>query len=928
MSDPRLESPRRPELTAETLPQTPARAIESAELSRPVEPEQHPGAPRIAGYVLTSKLGEGAYGQVWRAWQERTTKEVAVKVFLRKAGLDWLFLQREVERLARLDKHAHVVTLLDAAFDHDPPFYAMELVTGGTLAGCVNAAKPVAPKQAMEWMRQLAEALAYIHGKGLIHCDLKPGNVLIDEQGSLRISDFGQSRIFTEASAALGTLFYMAPEQAVLTEEGQPPHPDVRWDVYALGATIYALLMGHAPHATEDNRRALDEAATLAERLERYRAMVCGAGDCCRARGADLSASASPSADRERNVAASPLTKGGRQGGLFPRDAKGNRRLDPEFAAIVGKCLAPDPAERYASIADFRADLDALERNLPVSALPQTRRYRVQKFIRRNRALALSATVVSGALVLGTIGTSMMLFRARAAEQRERTERVRAEEGEAFAEKARRKAEEAREEAETVTSFLCDMLASVRPGERGREVSVRQVLDEAAQTIGEKLAHRPLVQAHLHAAIGGSYHALGLPGKAETHLTEAVAIYTRQLGPRDRRTLVGAGNLASVISARGDFAQAEASLRGTLAVQRRVLGEEHPETLASMNDLANSLSDQGRSAEAETLYRQTLEIRRRVLGPEHPETLMSMNNLASCLFAQGHHTDAETLYGQAMEIQRRVLGTEDPTTLLSTMNLASSLSAQGRYAEADTLGRQTLEIQRRVLGPEHPGTLVSTMNLASALSDQSRYAEAETLVRQTLEIQHRVLGPEHAGTLGSTRILATILSDQGRYAEAETLVRQTLEIQRRVLGEEHPDVAHSLYGLAAILVKIQRWAEAEPPCREAGSIYTARLRAEHPARRRNDNLLGGILAGLARFAEAEPLLIESYDALHNDAGTKPKNRKEMLDRFVRLYESWDAAEPGKGYAEKAAEWRAKLDELEKEQQGATQDPVQSEKEGP
>ena len=75
------------------------------------------------------------------------------------------------------------------------------------------------------------------------------------------------------------------------------------------------------------------------------------------------------------------------------------------------------------------------------------------------------------------------------------------------------------------------------------------------------------------------------------------------------------------------------------------------------------------------------------------------------------------------------------------------------------------------------------------------------------------------------------------------------------------------------------------------------------------HLLGGILSGLGRFSDAEPLLIESYEALRDDAGLPPRDRKEMLERLVRLYESWDAAEPGKGYAEKAAQWRGKLDEL-------------------
>jgi tetratricopeptide (TPR) repeat protein len=159
--------------------------------------------------------------------------------------------------------------------------------------------------------------------------------------------------------------------------------------------------------------------------------------------------------------------------------------------------------------------------------------------------------------------------------------------------------------------------------------------------------------------------------------------------------------------------------------------------------------------------------------------------------------------------------------------------------------------------------------------------------------------------------LANALGAQGRYAEAETLHRQTLEIQRSVLGAEHPHVAESLNGLAAVLEKSQQWTEAESLCRQARAIFAARLPEEHPNRRANTNLLGRILVGLGRFAEAEPLLIESYEALRNDAGLRRADRKAIVDCLIRLYESWDAAEPDKGHAETATQWRAKFEEISK-----------------
>lgn len=319
----------------------------SVDLSIPKHVTQHEAAPDVAGYVLTARLGEGAYGQVWRAWQIRTRKEVAVKVFKQHSGLDWIFLQREVERLLRLDRHPHVVTLLDAGLESDPPFYVVDLLTGGSLDQFVDPQQAAPPARAMAWTRQMCDALGYVHNKGLIHCDLKPANVLIDEQDRVRVVDFGQSRVFTESAASLGTLFYMAPEQAVVTELGKPVHPDVRWDVYALGATLFSMLTGRVPYATAANREALEQAGSLDKRLERYRAMIGG-----------------------RSVAQD--------------DVELRTRAGVELAAVVAKCMAVRPEDRYASMAEVSADIEAIAHHRPVSPLAHRKGYRFGKFVRRN----------------------------------------------------------------------------------------------------------------------------------------------------------------------------------------------------------------------------------------------------------------------------------------------------------------------------------------------------------------------------------------------------------------------------------------------------------------------------------------------------------------------------------------------------------------
>ncbi len=128
---------------------------------------------------------------------------MAVKVFTRRKGVNWIFLQREVARLIRLDKHPHIVSLLDADLTGEPAYYVMDFLEAGPLDQFVNPANPAPVEKAAKWMEEIAEALAYVHSKGLIHCDLKPANILLDEAGHVRVADFGQSRIVTDSVGKL-----------------------------------------------------------------------------------------------------------------------------------------------------------------------------------------------------------------------------------------------------------------------------------------------------------------------------------------------------------------------------------------------------------------------------------------------------------------------------------------------------------------------------------------------------------------------------------------------------------------------------------------------------------------------------------------------------------------------------------------------------
>lgn len=270
-----------------------------------LKPTAAPG--QVPGYIIRGFLGSGAFGEVWSGVDRRTGRHVAIKFYTRRSSLDLTLLSREVEKLAALSADRYVVQLLDVGWDADPPYYVMDFIPSGSLEDELSREPRISVEKAVDIFKECAVGLLHLHGKGILHCDLKPGNILLDQDHKPRLADFGQSRLSHEQTPSLGTLFYMAPEQANLQAV-----PDARWDVYALGALLYRMLTGNPPYREPGLVEKLESASGIDERLAAYR---------------DALASAPvPTAHRR---------------------APG---VDRMLADIVDRCIAVDPEKRLRSV--------------------------------------------------------------------------------------------------------------------------------------------------------------------------------------------------------------------------------------------------------------------------------------------------------------------------------------------------------------------------------------------------------------------------------------------------------------------------------------------------------------------------------------------------------------------------------------------------
>ncbi len=868
--------------------------------------ELEPGAV-FGRYVIVGVVGRGGMGVVYRARQDRPQREVALKL-IRPGWMSALLLRRfefEAELLGRL-KHPGIAQVYEAGVDAatGTPYFAMELVEGVPLTDYASR-RGLNLRQRLELFAKVCDAVQHAHARGVIHRDLKPGNILVADVGDPpepqpKVLDFGVARatdadiaattVETAVGALIGTVPYMSPEQV----SGDPAELDTRSDVYALGVVLYELLAGRLPYALE--RKLIHEAVRIIREDEPTR----------------LS-----SIDR-----------------VFRGDVE----------TIVGRSMEKEKERRYQTAAELGTDIRRYLRDEPIAARPPSAAYQLRKFARRNKALVGGVCATFVVLALGIVGTSTFALRAEA-------RRVEAVDAQTRAERAEADAEQRADELEQVAAFQEGQLSEIDAAlmgvrlrrdliERRRGVleSMRlegpeveagveefekslaginftdaslktldeNVFERALKTIDEGFDDQPLVKARLLQAVADTLETLGLLDRAMAPQEEALAIRRRVLGNEHDDTLLSMNNMGLLLVNMGLYDEAMPYLHEALETRRCALGDEHPDTLTSINNMGYLLGHTSRYDEAMPYLREALETSRRVLGDECPDTLLSISNMGYLLDKMGRHEEAMPYYREALETSRRVLGDEHPNTLISISSMGYLLDNLGRSDEAMPHYIEALKTSRRVLGDEHPNTLASINNMGGLLASMDRYEEAMPYYSEALDGFRRVLGDVHPSTLASINNMGTLLDSMGRDDEAMLYHREALETRRRVLGDVHPDTLISINNLGGLLREIGQLEQAERLGAEA--VETAR-RALPTGHWHTAVYLGHhalTLAAMERFAEAEERYIEAHALLEAALGPDHDRTITNIKSLAALYDAWHAAEPDAGHDARAAEWREKL----------------------
>lgn len=778
-------------------------------------PAAEPDGTQIGRYRIERVLGEGGASIVYLAHDDHLRRQVAVKV-LRGTGPDTRArFEAEAETLSRL-QHPNIVQIFDRGEHRAQLYLVMEYVPGGSLEQLTEH-RPQPDRDAARLVAAVARAVGAAHARGVLHRDLKPSNILLTDDGTPKVSDFGlacrldETSGLTRSGVAVGTPLYMAPEQTM----GQRAALGPATDVYTLGTLLYELLTGRPPF---EGVLAVDVMWQIAN-----------------------------------------------------RDPLPVRSLNPRAAAdletICARCLEKTPARRYRSAQDLADDLDRYLAGHPIHARPISAVGRLVRWTWRNPWLAVTSFALLVSLIGGFVA-SLVLTRWAIGERDRAEEQVRQTQAAIAAEVAQR------QQAEDVAGILEAVLMTTSPYsfDRTGELAVR--LDRAAEQLAALENLPELTRARLRMALGNTRTALGNADKGIALLAAAHTARAAELGADHRQTLDTltalvqahrlAGQLdraaelgeqllaqpaddadralrASIVGAvhleRDDGARAAQLLEEAYRLRRERLGLDSVETLTTLHFLAGAYLHLERVEAARELLVLGAQHALATLGAEYPATLALRGQLAEVHARQGRAAAARALLEPVLEGKRRRLGLEHPGTLATAGVLAGVYESLGEYDRALPLYSDLLARHAATQGED---SLVATMTrarLGIAALEARRPREALPHLERAVPRLGKLRGPDHEATVQSLSAWVRALTATNQHSRAVPLAGTLLQSARRAQPPDGLRLALALHLWGDALLWARRPDAAETPLRESLALQLEQ-EAEAVARFDTEGLLG------------------------------------------------------------------------------------------
>lgn len=755
-----------------------ARRRAAGSCSSSVIADSTPAPNSFPGYQISGPVQRGGQGLVYPAIQKSRGRKVAIKV-MREGPFagphDRARFEREVRILASL-KHPNIVTIHDSGTSAGHFYFVMDYVDGRPLDVHMAASNYSVP-ETLVLFEKIAAAVHAAHLRGVIHRDLKPGNIRIDKAGEPQILDFGLAKLSARPDGAtiatltatgqfIGSLPWAAPEQV----DGGSDRIDVRTDVYALGVILFQMLTGHFPYPVVGNMREVMDNIT---------------------------------------------------GALPSRPKSLNRAIDEEVDTIVVKCLHKEPERRYQSAGELARDVHRYLAGEPIEAKRDSSWYVLKKTIRRHRVPA----VLVAALFVVTIvfGGAMAILYARAQRQATRAERVQSYMAGIFDKLGASEGVGTISVLDVLDNIGEDTKANLKDepgvqaevmehlarlyGQYGAKQRRVQWLENALTLRKNVLADPDNVIAEVLRQLAFAYDLAGDEHKPEELFREAAERYRRHAGGPTQDEIQILAAMARFYQYRGSHAEAERVYRQALASARALHDGPHRLVLSQLTGFAAYLDNCGRYREAQELVEDALRMADELYAADDPARAEVLRIAAVVWHSLGHLDEAHAARLEAINLLERVGG----ESMHGLLDLGWSLKDLGRYTEAEAAMQRAVKLAAYGASAGSTAAMAYAQYfLATLYADMGRWDEARDASQRSIEWYLENLPRDHFVVPRSMTQLGKALTKLGRAEEAEPWLREALQIRLRRKPPGHWKTARTASILGECLTRLGRYEDAEP----------------------------------------------------------------------------------------------------------------------
>ncbi len=710
-------------------------------------------------YQLIRKIDSGGMGAVYLAERadQQFQKQVAVKLIntaVREPYLAARFIE-ERQTLANLE-HANITRLYDGgSTDNDIPFLVMEYVDGTPLDRYCEE-RQLTLRARLQLFLKVCDALQYAHQKLVIHCDLKPANILVDAAGEPKLMDFGIARLIDKAvsnddASKSMTLSYASPEQLA----GKPV--SVATDVFALGLILQKLVSEGLPIET------VHSSSARLEQLERL----------------------------------APIEVASSAG--YPR----GRVLD----AIIYHAVQFKPQDRYSSVSDMRKDIDNYLHHYPVTAFAPGPWYRCGLYLQRN----MISAALTCSLVVVMLVTSVTIWQQSnaVAQQKEVAERERDS-----AQLAQQKAESV---SEFITDMFYELKPD---NAKGSEVTVMEVIEKTIDRLNDDdqagLVEQPLVNAEIRLTIGNMLWQIGNIKQSIVQLETAVALYEQHSGQDTKAYLTTLNALANAYSRADRHPERLPIAEKIVNAAREVHGENARRTLGYTLNLGGYYNDMEQPEKAIDIHLDVLERAVQHLGEDNDVTIITLASLGNDYYRYGDEEQAISYFNRALEDATRAFG-EQHTLVLYSMERLVSIYSGGLTTDkaGEEMAIRYLDLSTRMLGERHQDTLRAKYLLARILYQKHQYDASLVMIEEAIPVLTEVLGPKHYRVIDLHSLRATVLMEGGQLEQALVASQQVLAAKTERYGKIDDYTIREQHKLGDIYLRLRQLGKAELSFKEA-----------------------------------------------------------------------------------------------------------------